>query len=168
MNFENKKKIELFYSKEEIKLDKSNENSNENRFVPNFIKNPPFHYANDSFYSPSDQIQSKELPVQNIESIKSIKNTNLGVFGSNEALKFTKTIKIKDIDEIDFIEIDLDTENTTIEKFKEIIRDELELNFEILKIRKLPNILIRNNKDIKRLKDDQEIEIIFKKNIENK
>ncbi len=113
-------------------------------------------------------MQSKELPVQNIESIKSIKNTNSGVFVSNEALKFTKTIKIRDIDEIDFIEIDLDTENTTIEKFKEIIKYELELNFEILKIRKLPNILIRNNKDIQRLKDDQEIEIIFKKNIENK
>jgi len=132
-----KKKNFKFYLKEEIKLDKSSENSNENRFVPNFIKNPPFHYANSSFYSSSDQVQSKELPVQNIESIKSTKNTNSGVFVSNEALKFTKTIKIRDIDEIDFIEIDLDTENTTIEKFKEIIKYELELNFEIIKIKNL-------------------------------
>ena len=76
------------------------------------------------------------------------------------------TVKIRDSEEFDFIEVDLDTGNTSFESFKEMIHKELGYNktdAEIVKIRKLPNVLIRNTNDIKRLKESQEIEIIFKK-----
>ena len=75
------------------------------------------------------------------------------------------TVKIRDSEELDFIEVDLDIGNTTFDLFKEIVYKELEYekkDAEILKVRKLPNVLIRNTNDIRRLKEDQEIEIIFR------
>lgn len=74
-------------------------------------------------------------------------------------------VKIRDSEELDFIEVDLDIGNTTFDLFKEIVYKELEYekkDAEILKVRKLPNVLIRNTNDIRRLKEDQEIEIIFR------
>ena len=80
-----------------------------------------------SFYSSNQTQTTKELSL-NIESIKPI-NNNLGIISESSTSNFsqpqksTKNIKIRDFDEIDFIEIDLDTENTSIDKFKEIIGD---------------------------------------------
>jgi hypothetical protein len=64
----------------------------------------------------------------------------------------------------------LDIVNTSFETFQEIIYQELEYektDVEIVKIRKLPNVLIRNTNDIKRLKESQEVEIIFRKLVKN-
>ena len=74
------------------------------------------------------------------------------------------TIRLKASTDEDFVEIDLDKENTSIEEFKEIIFRELEhidCKSQIYKIRKMPNILIRNTNDLKRLKNEQNIEVIF-------
>jgi hypothetical protein len=64
----------------------------------------------------------------------------------------------------DFVEIDLDKENTSYDEFKNILFHELshiDRKLSINKIRKLPNILIRNTSDIRRLKNEQEIEVFF-------
>jgi hypothetical protein len=64
----------------------------------------------------------------------------------------------------DFVEIDLDKENTSYDEFKNILFHELshiDRKLSIYKIRKLPNILIRNTSDIRRLKNEQEIEVFF-------
>jgi hypothetical protein len=74
------------------------------------------------------------------------------------------TVRIRANTDEDFVEVDIDKLSTTFEEFKSIIvkeLDHLDKKLQIFKIRKLPNILIRNTNDIKRLKNDQEIEIIF-------
>lgn len=74
------------------------------------------------------------------------------------------TIRLKEHLDEDFIEIDIDRFNLTLEDFKKLCYKELDHISEdrsIVKIRKLPNILIRNDNDIRRLKNEQEIEIIF-------
>ena len=57
----------------------------------------------------------------------------------------------------------MDQQNTTFEEFKKLCLEELQFNKDayINKIRKLPNILVRNDRDIKRLKNDQELEIFL-------
>jgi hypothetical protein len=78
-----------------------------------------------------------------------------------------KTIKIKTNLDDDFVEVDLDLTNITIEEFKKIcIRefDYVNIDYDLMeldKIRKLPNILIRNTNDVRRLKDDQSVEFCF-------
>lgn len=134
----------------------------DNKFVPNFVKNPYFHYANGAFYS-SSQLDSNpsSKPTELIEQKPIVNGINL-----KNDLNRLITIKVRDSDEFDFVEVDLDVEQTSFEQFKEIVLKELEydcrqMNF--LKIRKLPNVLIRNSRDIKRLKEQQEIEVVFSK-----
>ena len=74
------------------------------------------------------------------------------------------TVRLRANNDEDFIEIDLDKENTSFDEFKNILHKELshvDKKLSICKIRKLPNILIRNNSDIIRLKNEQEIEVYF-------
>jgi hypothetical protein len=74
------------------------------------------------------------------------------------------TIRLKANTDEDFIEIDIDKAETSFDVFKEICRKELNHvdDFKsIFKIRKLPNILIRNTNDVRRLKNEQEIEVVF-------
>lgn len=73
------------------------------------------------------------------------------------------TIRIKCNFDEDFIEVDIDKLSTDFESFKKICLSELDqsMSGSLVKIRKLPNILIRNSKDIRRLKNEQEIEFVF-------
>ena len=51
-------------------------------------------------------------------------------------------------------------------EMKEILCKELDTKAEdIMKIRQLPNTLIRNEKDIKRLRDQQEIEVVLNEDL---
>jgi ankyrin repeat protein len=123
----------------------------ENKIIPNYLSHPQFHYSNANYFKalkPKDNDQKQEL----IEE-KTTKNVDI---------KDSITVRIRLNTDKDFIEFDIDRLNTTIEQFKMICYQELD-NFDkslcIKKIRKLPNILIRNTNDIKRLKNEQEIEI---------
>lgn len=74
------------------------------------------------------------------------------------------TIKVRAHNNEDFVELDIDR-NMSFEKFKKQCISELDsvdTNSPLLKIRKLPNVLIRDSRDLKRLKQDQEIVFIFK------
>ena len=77
------------------------------------------------------------------------------------------TIKVKTEHESDFIEMEIDRSNMSFDEFKIAcvaeLDDILDKTLPVVKIRKLPNILIRNTRDIKRLKNNQEIEFIFEK-----
>ena len=120
--------------------------------MPNFVKNPVFPYSDKSLYS---------FKTSTTTTTKSVESNNVNV---NET-KNEITLKIRDAEELDFIEIDLDLENTSFEQFKQLIYSEFEYDTkmkEIVKIRKLPNVLVRNTRDIKRFKENQEIEVIFR------
>lgn len=61
----------------------------------------------------------------------------------------------------DFIEVELDNANKTYAVFLDLLCSELEIKPEMVsKIRKLPNTILRKDKDIARLQDFQEIEVI--------
>ena len=139
---------------------KKQEIPNQTPLVPNFIKNPQFHYVNKSLYDTVPIKESSEL-----ECVKNIPDSSLiqdrKVTKSNQEMI---TVRIKSNFDKDFIEIDIDKQNLDYEAFKKMCRKELtdiDAAMTIYKIRKLPNILIRNTNDIKRLKNEQEIEIEF-------
>ena len=65
-------------------------------------------------------------------------------------------------DEEDFIEVELDRRNLTYTSFVQMCVGELGIQTEnIKKIRKLPNTIVRNDKDVLRLQQFQEIEIVL-------
>ncbi len=73
------------------------------------------------------------------------------------------TIKVRAHGDEDFVELDID-KRMTFDQFKTACVNELDHitnGSPVFKIRKLPNVLIRKTADVKRLKQEQEIEFIF-------
>ena len=71
-------------------------------------------------------------------------------------------VRIANSGEEDFVEVELDRFNLTYESLLERCCDELDLSKSaVKKIRKLPNILIRKDKDLQRLIDHQELEVVL-------
>ena len=69
-----------------------------------------------------------------------------------------KVVKVRSENDLFFIEIEL-KQDMTLEEFSAMVKEEYNLKKEtVLMIKKLPNILIRNEKDFERLKNGQEIE----------
>ena len=68
-------------------------------------------------------------------------------------------VKVKVVDDSDFSEVELT--DRTFAGLEKAIRDELEVKSAISKIRKLPNVLIKKDKDVERLVDGQELEVEF-------
>lgn len=77
-------------------------------------------------------------------------------------------LRLANIEDPDFIEVELPNSELTFEKLVKVCCEELNINAQsITKIRKLPNTILRKDKDIQRLKNFQEIEVFFSKDIEN-
>ena len=138
-------------------------------FIPNFIKNPDFHYGNKQLFNGNNKNGSSDTLKETSTSGHQTKS-NIAISDSNMISNHSQnrseivTIRVKANTDEDFIEIDIDKMNLDFETFKNICRKELDhidLKKSIFKIRKLPNVLIRNTNDIKRLKMDQEIEFVF-------
>ena len=69
-------------------------------------------------------------------------------------------VKVRLRNEEDFIEVDLEPSDLNFSSFLEIICRELSVNVkQVKKLRKCPNTLIRNDRDIVRLVNYQEVEI---------
>ena len=81
--------------------------------------------------------------------------------GSNSSKIVTVKVRIADSGETDFIEVDVHT-LSYIDLLRNIC-EELEVSLDdVSKIRKLPNVLIRKDKDISRLENGQELELVLK------
>lgn len=71
-------------------------------------------------------------------------------------------VRRADCCERDFIEVELNTCNKTFAALMELICEELHVDpDDIYKVRKLPNTIIRKDKDVARLTDFQEIEVVI-------
>ncbi|DAA18596.1 putative ANKRD40 C-terminal-like protein [Bos indicus x Bos taurus] len=74
-------------------------------------------------------------------------------------------VRIQSHKENDFIEVELDRQELSYQNLLQVSCYELGINPEqVEKIRKLPNTLLRKDKDILRLQDFQEVELILMKN----
>ena len=81
--------------------------------------------------------------------------------GSNSSKLITVKVRIADSGETDFIEVDVHT-LSYIDLLRNIC-EELEVSpDDVSKIRKLPNVLIRKDKDISRLENGQELELVLR------
>lgn len=64
--------------------------------------------------------------------------------------------------ERDFIEVELDRNKLTYEALMSLLTKELRIDRQMVqKVRKLPNTILRKDKDVQRLVDYQEIELVL-------
>ncbi|KFW90066.1 Ankyrin repeat domain-containing protein 40, partial [Phalacrocorax carbo] len=72
-------------------------------------------------------------------------------------------VRVQNLRDSDFIEIELDRQELTYRDLLRVSCCELGVNPEhVEKIRKLPNTLVRKDKDVARLQDFQELELVVK------
>ncbi|NXY88442.1 ANR40 protein, partial [Alcedo cyanopectus] len=73
-------------------------------------------------------------------------------------------VRVQNVRDSDFIEIELDRQELTYRDLLRVSCCELGVNPEhVEKIRKLPNTLVRKDKDVARLQDFQELELVLVK-----
>ncbi|NWT69171.1 ANR40 protein, partial [Prunella himalayana] len=71
-------------------------------------------------------------------------------------------VRVQNLRDNDFIEIELDRQELTYQDLLRVSCCELGVNPEqVEKIRKLPNTLLRKDKDVARLQDFQELELVL-------
>ena len=71
-------------------------------------------------------------------------------------------IRLANSDERDFLEVELDKLNLTFEALLSLMCRELGVDRKLVqKIRKLPDTIVRKDKDVKRLRDLQELELVL-------
>jgi len=64
--------------------------------------------------------------------------------------------------ERDFLEVEMDRNNQTFESLVSLLTRELGVNRQLIhKIRKLPNTIVRKDKDVQRFVDYQELEVVL-------
>ncbi|NWT53255.1 ANR40 protein, partial [Erythrocercus mccallii] len=71
-------------------------------------------------------------------------------------------VRVQNLRDNDFIEIELDRQELTYQDLLRVSCCELSINpQQVEKIRKLPNTLVRKDKDVARLQDFQELELVL-------
>ena len=77
-------------------------------------------------------------------------------------------VRLADSSETDFIEIDV-APGITFKQLVELIRVELDVDGKavVLKLRKLPNTIVRNDRDVSRLRDFNELELVLRNSSNN-
>ncbi|XP_022801131.1 ankyrin repeat domain-containing protein 40-like [Stylophora pistillata] len=139
--------------------------------VPNYLRNPEFFYAEKVTFGKEDpRFRQQETTISNTWKHESSTDTNASVYSNCYAAHSEKEIVVKlrvaDSEEKDFIEVDLDKSNLTFRFLVTIFCQELGIEANnIKKIRKLPNTIVRNDKDVKRLVPFQELEVVIKENV---
>lgn len=81
-------------------------------------------------------------------------------------LELVLKIRVANAADPDFVEIELSRDELTYQSLLSVCCEELDLNAcQILKLRKLPNTRLRKDKDVQRLQNFQEIEIVINTNM---
>lgn len=143
------------------------ETQNNLDFVPNYLRNPPFPYVYQDIECAADKnplinaesrLQSTPATVHKVDDtgceVRTI-NPECSTLAKPLVLK----VRVHESRERDFIEVEI--ASMTYQTLLETCAEELNLNVsEISKIRKLPNVLVRNDRDVCRMSSGQELEVV--------
>ena len=164
--------IHLLGADENVAVNSSNEAL---PIVPNYLRNPDFFYAQKTLNNEPEKWDNRERGDLHRANPKvsvtyerhetkdpSHYSTSLGTQKDDE---FVLRLRIADAEETDFIEVDFDRSNMTFQNFQAVCCVELGIEAvnDVQKIRKLPNTIVRNDRDVKRLLSFQEFEVVLKK-----
>ena len=145
--------------------------------VPNYLRNPEFFYARETsenfidtgkmgFEKGGLMARNQDPSVTCSSMFNRHESNNAETYtGHVQSLEeLVLKLRIANSEDEDFLEVDLDRSNLTFENLVSVCCDELciETN-NIKRIRKLPNTIVRNDKDVKRLLPLQELEVVLKR-----
>lgn len=136
--------------------------------VPNYIRHPQFPYASSGENSsslnhvpdsPRRLPESVYHPTEHLHSVPQSRN-----FTPPSSPELVLKVRIARTNDSDFIEVELNRNKLTYQALVEKCCEELEVDAkDVVKVRKLPNTIMRKDKDVQRLSDFQELEIVVQR-----
>eukprot|EP00914_Ancora_sagittata_P016027 GHVO01031994.1.p1 GENE.GHVO01031994.1~~GHVO01031994.1.p1 ORF type:complete len:268 (-),score=33.53 GHVO01031994.1:84-887(-) len=132
-------------------------------FTPSYLAHPPFPYA-------SIPTAPRSMEPPNLMSMKLNDNHAPGrlpasshyASGITDIDELVIKIRIAKGAEPDFIEVELDRKRLTYENLMSTMCSELQVNRTLVqKIRKIPDTVVRKDKDVRRFHDFQELELVL-------
>ena len=141
--------------------------------VPNYLRNPEFFYAQKTSSDETTEkwrrrgkddsdTASHEACVINMGNGNRTTTSNSSSSAAQTGEEIVLKLRIADSGETDFIEVDCDRSNLTFRNLQAVCCEELGIEAtNIKKIRKLPNTIVRNDKDVTRLLPYQELEVVL-------
>ncbi|KAK7492792.1 hypothetical protein BaRGS_00015930 [Batillaria attramentaria] len=123
--------------------------------TPNYLANPPFPYSSSN--------QPATSPVTNGDSVSEnhsiMMNSNVNSSPDDELVL---KARLANSDDPDFIEVELPRSSLRYDSLLNLLCAELAVDKQLVsRIRKLPDTIIRKDKDVTRLKDFQELELVL-------
>lgn len=122
--------------------------------TPSYLAHPPFPYSDNS------ELQSSRYSDSRISHSYQAAMNNGNSVSSNDELVLK--IRIAYMDDPDFIEVELTRTSLRYDSLINLMCAELGVDKQhVSRIRKLPNTIIRKDKDVARLTDFQELELLL-------
>ena len=129
--------------------------------VPNYLQNPTFPYKGGHIeVNKQNEISLDDTVWLRTETHKTASESAVRPLKTNTLDVLTVKVRIADHIETDFVEVDVCP--LTYSRILEVFCDELDISCdEVRKIRKLPNVVIRKDRDVERLKGGEELEVVL-------
>lgn len=162
--YKGEKAVDLTTNKDIITLLGGSSNQSDSKqslpspsFTPNYLANPVFPYTQPVISNSGDSELNKTKLQYSVQN----SSNNLRMQGTSHDELVLK-IRVAYMDDKDFIEVEMEKSNLTFEALKTIMCKELGVERRLInKIRKLPNTILRKDKDVQRLCDFQELEVVL-------
>lgn len=156
---------------ETINLDSEAENL---PIVPNYLRNPEFFYAqktseNSHIGKLGCEKEGVDLTNRDCSILCALdrnenKNSTSCIGHKQSPEEIVLKLRISNLEDKDFVEVDLNKSSLTYENLVSICCHEFDVEADDIKrVRKLPNTIVRNDKDVKRLLPFQELEVVLKR-----
>ena len=152
----------------ELSSSHQEEESNKH-FVPNYLRNPVFPYGKgrkENSENSSSAFTSNGTSATEKKGMSAFTSNNTSIIENkssttklDEEEELVLKLRCPSLHETDFIEVEMNMNELTYDNLVEIGMREFGLD-RVTKIRKLPDTIVRKDKDVKRLKQFQELEII--------
>lgn len=115
--------------------------------IPNYLRNPPL----------ADHVDIQETRRSTIVPERVVPTTRQNPLPEELVLK----VRVANCGDPDFIEVELPIADLTYSRLLRLCTDELDVNpAHVTRLRKLPNTIIRKDKDVARLINGQELELV--------
>ena len=138
----------------EERLKRCHTSRNELSFVPNYLQNPPFPYGDTSHEKGTNHTKYED------EHMAKSGPSNSCIYPHSNNDPLIVKLRVCKSSDTDFIEAEVS--KLSYQALLEVCAEELEVDISsIIKIRKLPDILIRKDRDVQRMCNGQELEVVL-------
>ena len=129
-------------------------------FVPNYLRHPVFPYTKKPSLE-EDALQDATPTSTFVNPVGSMQHLSSNADPQTSGLLLK--VRIADAEETDFFEVELCSDKMSFNGLREVLCQELEIRDEkVGKVRKLPNVIVRKDEDVKRLRHNTELEVVLK------